>query len=168
MWGYLFDFVELVRRIPRYGDLPVPRLLEEAFPNLSYVRVTRRDKVRQAVSLWKAVQTQAWRQDRDAGGAQAAAEPPSYDFTAIHHLVNQLHAHDNAWTGYFTGLGVPPVTVTYEELAEDKEGSVRRVLRHLGIQAPAEGIALEPKLSQQADALSEEWVARYEEQRRRG
>ena len=60
------------------------------------------------------------------------------------------------------------MTVTYEDLAEDKEGTVLRVLRHLGIRTPPEGIALEPKLAQQADALSEEWVARYEEQRRRG
>jgi LPS sulfotransferase NodH len=167
MWGYLFDFADLVRRIDGFAGLPVPRLLERAFPGLRYVRVTRQDKVRQAVSLWKAVQTQTWR--RDAGAqSEGPAAPATYDFAAIHHLVNQLHAHDNAWTGYFTGLGVDPLVVTYEELAAEKASTVRRVLDHVGIAPPPEGIALEPRLEQQADALSEEWVTRYETQRRSG
>jgi LPS sulfotransferase NodH len=167
MWGYLPDFIELVRGIDGYAGLPVPRLLERAFPGLRYVRVTRQDKVRQAVSLWKAVQTQTWRRDTGSG-EDAPHEPPSFSFAAIHHLVNQLHAHDNAWTGYFTGLCVDPLVVTYEELAAEKASTVQGVLEHLGIEAPPEGIALQPRLTQQADALSEEWVTRYEAQRRSG
>src|SRR3954454_10309436 len=37
------------------------RRLEDVFGPLRYVQVTRRDKVAQAVSLWTAIQTQAWR-----------------------------------------------------------------------------------------------------------
>ena len=165
MWGYLPDFATLLRTIDGYADLPVPQMLARAFPNLRYVRVSRDDKVRQAVSLWKAVQTQAWRRERGVGGGAATAKPPTFSFTAIHHLVNQLHAHDSAWTGYFTGLGVEPYCVTYEELAADKEGTVRGVLDHLGIALAGRGIAAEPELERQADELSEEWVRRYEEMR---
>ena len=32
------------------------------FPDLTYVRVVRANKIRQAVSLWKAVQTATWRE----------------------------------------------------------------------------------------------------------
>ena len=38
-----------------------PSCSPASFPDLRYVQITREDKVRQAVSLWKAVQTQAWR-----------------------------------------------------------------------------------------------------------
>src|SRR5215208_481849 len=64
MWGYLGDFAQLLRGIDGAAGLPLPALLERVFPGLRYVRITRRDKVRQAVSLWKAVQTQAWRRER--------------------------------------------------------------------------------------------------------
>jgi LPS sulfotransferase NodH len=155
MWGYMADFAELLRGIPGFAGLPVPELLDRAFSGLRYVRVTRRDKVRQAVSLWKAVQTQAWRH-----GAHPAAEP-AFDLRAIDHLVRQLQEHDAAWLGYFTGLGVDPLVVTYEDLAAEHEPTVRRVLEYLGIPAPGE-LPCRPRLQVQADATSEAWVELYE------
>ena len=155
MWGYMADFADLLRGIPGMAGLPVPELLAWAFPGLRYVRVTRRDKVRQAVSLWKAVQTQAWRH-----GIAAAAEP-SFDLRAIDHLVRQLQEHDAAWTGYFTGVGVEPLVVTYEDLAAAHEPAVRRVLEYLGIEEPHAPACEPPKLRIQADATSEAWVERY-------
>ena len=35
------------------------------FPNLRIIFVRRRDKVAQAVSLWKAIQTQQWRNEAE-------------------------------------------------------------------------------------------------------
>jgi LPS sulfotransferase NodH len=159
MWGYLCDFAELLRGIDGRARLPVPQLLDEAFPRLRYVRITRLDKVRQAVSLWRAVQTQAWRQEREDGARQPAREP-RFSFRAINFLVRQLTAHDASWDAYFLGLGHEPLTVTYEELAEAQEPVVRRVLAHIGIDAPS-GLEFEPpRLKTQADELSERWVAR--------
>ena len=62
------------------------RSLEDVFGPLRYVQVIRRDKVAQAVSLWTAIQTQAWRSDDDVH------REPVYSFTAIHHLVGWLAA----------------------------------------------------------------------------
>ena len=63
MWGYFGDFVSLLRNIPRYRDLPLAELLPAVFPDLTFVRVVRANKIRQAVSLWKAVQTATWREE---------------------------------------------------------------------------------------------------------
>src|SRR3954453_5611898 len=62
MWGYFGDFISLLRNVPGYRDLPLASLLHEVFPDLTYVRVVRANKIRQAVSLWKAVQTATWRE----------------------------------------------------------------------------------------------------------
>jgi trehalose 2-sulfotransferase len=162
MWGYLGDFADLLRGIDGMAGLPIPELLARAFPGLRYVQMTRRDKVRQAVSLWKAVQTQAWREDRDA--ADRRAVEPAFSFGAINYLVRLLTAHDASWDAHFLGLGQAPLKVTYEELASDAEPVVRRVLAHLGMEAPA-GFAVEaPPLTVQADAVSEEWIRRYHQQ----
>jgi LPS sulfotransferase NodH len=162
MWGYLGDFAALVRGIDGFAGLPLPQLLASAFPDLRYVQVTRRDKVRQAVSLWKAVQTQAWRRDHDAPDAPPAAEPV-FSFRAINYLVRLLTAHDASWDAYFLGLGSEPVKVFYEELAEAPDTVVRRVLEALDIPAPDDLQLGPPQLSVQADTRSEEWVRRFNE-----
>jgi LPS sulfotransferase NodH len=156
MWGYLGDFAELVRGIDGFAGLPLPELLARAFPNLRYVRITREDKVRQAVSLWKAVQTQAWRKDRP--GAPRPA--PQFSFRAINYLVRELTAHDASWDAYFLGLGHQPLKVTYEELAAAPEPTVRRVLDHVGVEVPDQLEIAGPQLEAQADEMSEEWVAK--------
>ena len=159
MWGYLGDFADLLRTIEGMADLPLPALLTRAFPGLRYIQITREDKVRQAVSLWKAVQTQAWRQD-DPEHVAPAAEPV-FSFRAINYLVRLLTAHDASWDAYFLGLGEPPqLKVTYEELAADPVPVVHRVLEHLGIPIPDPLELGSLQLSAQADELSEDWVRR--------
>lgn len=161
MWGYLGDFAQLLRGIEGMAGRPLPELLARAFPGLRYIQITRENKVRQAVSLWKAVQTQAWK--RETGDEGTAAIEPVFSFRAINYLVRQLTAHDASWDAYFLGLGYEPLKLTYEELAESTDAVIARVLAHLGIPAPDGHIPEAPRLSVQADEVSEEWVARFDE-----
>jgi trehalose 2-sulfotransferase len=161
MWGYLGDFAQLLRGIDGMGGRPLPELLGRAFPGLRYVQITRQNKIRQAVSLWKAVQTQAWK--REAGEEVKRPVELVFSFRAINYLVRLLTAHDASWDAYFLGLGYEPLKITYEELAESTDAVIRRVLVHLGIPAPAELVVEAPRLSVQADEVSEEWVRRVDE-----
>jgi LPS sulfotransferase NodH len=158
MWGYLGDFAELLRGIDGMDGRSLPDLLARTFPGLRYVQITREDKVEQAVSLWKAVQTQAWR--REPGVADAPLVEPVFSFRAINYLIRLLTAHDASWDAYFLGLGHRPLKVTYEELARSTEAVVTRVLEHLGIPVPAKLSVPAPRLTVQADKVSEEWVGR--------
>lgn len=161
MWGYLGDFADLLRGIDGMAARSLPDLLSRVFPGLRYVQITRQDKVRQAVSLWKAVQTQAWRREAGSGDGRGGAAPePTFSFRAINYLMRQLTAHDASWDAYFLGLGYEPLKITYEELADCAEDVVRRALEFLGIAAPDDLRTGPPRLSVQADAVSEEWVAR--------
>ncbi len=160
MWGYLGDFAELLRGIEGMTARPLPELLARAFPGLRYIQITRQNKVRQAVSLWKAVQTQAWK--REAGDETKGAVELVFSFRAINYLVRLLTAHDASWDAYFLGLGYEPLKLTYEELAENPDAVIHRVLEHLGIPAPA-GLVVEARLSVQADEVSEVWVRRVDE-----
>jgi LPS sulfotransferase NodH len=161
MWGYFGDFVDLVRGIPELGGYTVPELLSHVFPDLHYIQITREDKVRQAVSLWKAVQTQAWRSQ--AGDAGRPKVEPRFSFRAINYLVRLLTAHDASWDAYFLGLGHQPLKLTYEELAAEPQDTVERALGHLGIDAVEPAVVEGPRLQVQADELSEDWVRRVHE-----
>src|SRR3954468_893216 len=85
MWGHLDDLSALVgAEPPELFDRLGPERGHERAPSpyMRYVWVSRRDRVRQAVSLWKALQTQAWAADDGDG----AGHEPVYSYEAIDHL----------------------------------------------------------------------------------
>jgi trehalose 2-sulfotransferase len=160
MWSHLDDFVRFSQALPAFRGLELPDLLPAVFPRPRYVWVTRRDKVRQAVSLWKAIQTETWR-----GDDGRAAHPPVYHGEAIDHLVRMLADHDTSWEAFFSANGIEPLTFTYEDdLANGSEAAVRRVLRHLDLSVPP-GWHAPHHMRRQADELSERWVAEYRERK---
>jgi trehalose 2-sulfotransferase len=166
MWGYLGDFVSNLRLISAYKDMDVPTLFSTVFPNLQYIWVTRRDKVRQAVSLWKAIQTWTWRQEHHSGSAHGPvyqARELRFYFAAVDHLVQLIMAHEVAWLHYFEEAGIQPFTVVYEEFAANYEETAREILQCLHIPIPQHLVFGQRRMKQQANTLSEEWVREYHE-----
>ena len=180
MWGYFGDFVSLVRNIPAYRELPLAELLPTVFPDLTFVRVIRADKLRQAVSLWKACQTATWRQDdqqRGETGADPGADSPPYrifleehrpqlrfHYRAISHLLEQVLREEAAWDAFFEHARIRPVLVLYENFAAEPEASTRHLLDRLGLEVP-DGRELAPRTRRQSDGINDDWVRRYSELR---
>ena len=161
MWGYFNGFVDSLRDVHNAAVLPTRSVLERTFPNLTgWVFVIRRDKVRQAVSLWKAIQNWTWRRD-DSDGALVAHDL-RYSFDALDHLVRQLQDHEREWTAFFRENGLLPHWVVYEDLADRYAETTRDTLRYLGIDPPGDIGQAGRRMTRQADALSEEWVERYQ------
>jgi LPS sulfotransferase NodH len=155
MWGHLAD---LMGRLG--GDCRYPfETLEREFPGARYVRVLRANKPRQAISLWKALQTQRWRDDGANGSAEG--RPPEYHFGAIDHLVGQLIRQQAAWAEAFERAGIKPLVLTFDEIADDLPAAVQRVLSFLGVDPRGVAPVL-PAMRRQADLSSLEWLARYE------
>ena len=163
MWSYFDDFLELMRGIPRFGGMGDGSLLNAAFPDLHYVFISRSDKVRQAVSLWRALQTWVWRKGEGRGSEEPLpTQRAVYSFDAIDHLLDQLRRHEDAWRGFFFRIGQRPLSLFYEDVAGDLEGTVGRVLDELGVERPADlAPARTPTMGRQADELSESWVQNY-------
>jgi LPS sulfotransferase NodH len=166
MWNQLPELEALAGQLPEYAGLQGAELLATLFGDPLYVWVSRRDKVRQAVSMWRALQSRSWRADedrRDAGGPELV-----YSYDAIAHLAARFAAEDRAWGEFIERHRLPALAVSYEdELEGDPEPTVSAVLERLGVVAAPGWRAAEP-LARQADSLSEEWVAAYHRDRTRG
>ena len=171
MWGYFGDFASLLRNIPEYSDLPLADLLDAVFPDLTFVRVVRANKVRQAVSLWKAVQTATWRQEGEATG-DGDEDPPyksylhehrpqlRFHYRAIEHLLNQILIEEAQWDAFFEHARIRPVLVLYENFEAEYEVATRNVLERLGIDVPAD-LRIEPRMRKQSDGINDDWTRRY-------
>jgi LPS sulfotransferase NodH len=180
MWGYFGDFVGLLRNIPRFRDLPLAQLLPSAFPDVTFVRVVRANKIRQAVSLWKAVQTATWREEAHRnsfdGGLEGDSSPPyksfieghrpqlRFHYRAIEHLLNQILFEEASWDAFFEHCEIRPVLILYENFAADPHTSTLNVLDRLGLETPGE-FSFEPRMKRQSDQLNDDWARRYSELR---
>lgn len=180
MWNYLGDFVGLLRNIPEYRSLPLRDLFGEVFPELTFVRVVRANKIRQAVSLWKAVQTASWKQsgeEQEPGSPQITEDddsPPykafleehrpqlSFHYRAIEHLLGQILQYEASWDAFFEHIRIKPVLVLYENFAADYEQSTLNILERLGLDPPAD-LTLEPRMKSQSDGINDDWARRYSE-----
>ena len=147
MWQYLGDFVGLLREIPDFRDLPLSELLPAAFPDLTFVRVVRANKIRQAVSLWKAVQTASWSDKSDGAPTEEAPyrayleeHKPQlrFHYRAISHLLDQTLAAEASWDAFFEHTRIKPILVLYENFYADYASSTLNILERLGLEPPAD------------------------------
>ncbi|CAB4365453.1 MAG: hypothetical protein F2681_15905 [Actinobacteria bacterium] len=117
-----------------------------------WVRITRNDRLRQAISHVKAAQTAAWSSD------QTVEREAHYDRAIIEHAIRDADDCERAWDTYFEQQGLQPYTIVYEDFDIDYEATVRAALDHLG----RPELPVPPRqLHRQSDAQTDEWVARY-------
>jgi LPS sulfotransferase NodH len=179
MWGYFEDFVSLLRNVPRYRDVPLEDLMTTVFPEVTFIRVVRANKIRQAVSLWKAVQTATWREQDAIQSASVGlddSEPPyksfiqdhrpqlRFHYNAIAHLLDGILQEEASWDAFFEHCGISPILVLYENFAADYETSTVRVLERLHLSLP-EAFAFEPRMKRQSDGINDDWARRFSELR---
>ncbi len=126
---------------------------EDFLGPIRWVTITRRDKVAQAVSWARAVQTGRW------AAHQRGWAPPLYDEGAIRRRLMEIERQEVAWSLWLRSRGLQPLELIYEDVVADLGGAVRSVLQHLG-ESPSD-LVVRPGMQRQADATSQEWIARY-------
>lgn len=184
IWQFHEDLVDRLHTIDGFEKLSTPEVLSTAFPNLRYLWTTRRDKARQAISYWKALQTQAWMQLSDVDWQAnlpkvdnekealsnlrvayrdwlPATKEPVFDYEAIEHLRISLEEDDAEIEQYCANLGIRPFKIVYEDFVNAYEETALQMLEYLQIPFPKDLVFGERELQKQANAQSEEWLQRY-------
>jgi LPS sulfotransferase NodH len=155
MWGYMADLQERLAELPGFGRLQDADRLAGLLGDVQYVLVQREDHVAQAISMWRAVQTRAWRAETDD------AVEPVYSFSGIDHLTHQLERHDGAWERWFEQQEIEPLRVRYSALAEDPGRVLQETLDFIGVGDQAHTEPPPPSMRRQSGAQSREWADRY-------
>lgn len=161
---YFSQVIDTFRQFPGCPQVETPRaaIWEHAFPNHRHIFMTRRNKVRLAVSWWKAIVSQEWH--RKTGEAPKPADlAGEYRFEAIHHLFDECAMREAGTQEFFSEAGIIPLTIVYEDFIWDYEGTVRTVLDFLGLDSTGVDIC-PPYYARLADKVSEEWAQRFRDE----
>jgi LPS sulfotransferase NodH len=138
-----------------------------AFPNCTkHVYMTRRNKVRLAVSWWRAIVSGEWH--RNYGDKPQEHDiADKYKYEAINHLLIESTMCEAAIEDFFSESGIVPLTIVYEDFIQDYEGTVMKVLEFLNI--PSDNINVSPpSFDKLADDVAEQWVQRFRQESQKG
>ena len=132
------------------------------FPNGKHIFLTRRHKVRQAVSWWRAIQSKQWhlRPGEKLEDNEAFYEE-RYDAAALQSLLQNTSLRETSLQEYFERNRIIPLTIVYEDMIADFTGTIRRILEFLELSQedlPLIPMALRPT----ATPGTEAWVRRLQ------
>ena len=159
MSWYLDHFLIRLRGARVFGDSGTGDLdlLQNAFPRLRFVHVVRRNKLRQALSTARALQTGLWKVQK----GKAALREPQFDPELIEQCLKEAERQEEHWQSFFQRTGVDPFHVEYETLCDDYETTIRRVLDFLRISLPRNAKIGPARTVRQADEISRVWEERF-------
>ncbi|MDD5298550.1 MAG: Stf0 family sulfotransferase [Rhodocyclaceae bacterium] len=120
-----------------------------------YIRIYRKDRVAQAVSLAMAYQTNAWL------SFHKPACGPKYDFDAIRREIENIESEISKWDDFFEAEEIHPIEVNYEELAADPERVVNSILACFGLENHSRRSDFPFIPDRQSTDLNREWKERF-------
>ena len=161
MWNYLSRMIEHLQELSAYRGLDACPLLRTLFPNLYFVWMIRRDKVRQAVSWAKAANAGIWAWTRE--DPPEREQEPAFDFELVDNLVRLIDEGERGWEQFFLECGVEPLKVYYKDLVCAYERTALDVLDYLGVPYPGDLALGERRMKRQSDGLNDKWVQKYRE-----
>lgn len=162
------QLIETLRKFPSCKPNETKRIAiwEQVFPNHRHIFMTRRNKVRLAVSWWRAIQTGEWHLPASEPRKPVELSPDAYSFDAINHLYNECSMREAGIQEFLAEGGIAPLNIFYEDFIQNYEGTVRTILVYLGLDYGSVSIA-PPALTKLADPISEEWAQRFRKERQK-
>lgn len=131
--------------------------LEAEFPNLKYIFLRRKNMLAQAVSYYRGTIS-----DQDhpffPKAQTLSLQPREFNYYGIERCHQLLEASNLYWERYFSSHKLEPLEISSEELAENFQETVNRVLEFLEL---PKTLAKRPVRMFETDALALEWEKRY-------
>lgn len=157
MGWQLEEFLGQMRSAGAFGGRNEREMLLNAFPRLQCVQIIRENRLRQAISKARALQSGLWKVQE---GNEALAEP-RFDADLIRRCIEDNQKDEETWRAFFQRNGFEPLVVFYEDLCADYSAVILRVLDFLCIRLP-KGVEIPAaRTVRQSDELSREWEERY-------
>lgn len=143
--------------VPGLAGALATGFLEASFPRLRFLVLDRRDRVAQAVSLYRAELTGRFHARQQARGTIG---PDDYNRAAIAERIGVIDRVYGMFDAFLARTGKSAARYWYEDVSDDPAGFVNAVCGDLGLDAPGD-IDTEVRTTKLADDISAAWIARY-------
>jgi len=169
------ELLELMASVEPEGPHRSHAAWKAFFPDCSHCLLLRRDKLRLAVSWWRAINSKQWHRPRPVPRTSVGmveSNPPGalidkYDFHAIQHLLAECSAREEAIHSQLEEWAIEPLTIVYEDFIATYEATVRAVLGFLRIPHARTMTIAPPAFEALADEVNEAWYDRFRADRGR-
>ncbi len=155
----LTKYINILEGFPVCENRKGIEALRKIFPNLHFIYLIRKNKLQQAVSHSKVLQTKVFHQWK--GKKADNFKEPKYDYYSIRTMLEHAINGDKSWAKFFNENEIKPFRIVYEDLAESFEETALGVLDFLGIDYPADLSFAQRILIKQANHINDEWVQRF-------
>lgn len=151
-WRNVIEFLQEAQKSIEHSE---STLLSQCFPNLKYIWITRRDKVRQAISWMKFIQGAAWYWE-----SEIPQEIDGLEFRpeVIKDFILSTTIQETAWQEFFRKAKIEPYIVVYEDLVDQYVETAKGILDYLRIPYTQNLDFGQRRLERQADSLTDAWV----------
>lgn len=122
-----------------------------------FVWLRRRNRVRQAISWTKALQSDGWHIESQ----RAYQGAYTYDFPGICLARWRIRRAETGWSEFFRRCDARPLVLYYEDCLSDLPGAIGSIARLLDVPAPEEVHDASSSLEVQADSVNDEWERRF-------
>ncbi|MCU0524272.1 MAG: Stf0 sulfotransferase family protein [Elainella sp. Prado103] len=135
--------------------------LRDVFPGVKFIFITRRNKLRQAISLSRAEQTNQW--EKHACSISSTEKNQRFFITPFYvkSAVQRVLKREAEWRNFFQDNGITPYIITYEELVRNPTLHIHKILDFLEIPNVTEVEVSSPTLRRQADFYTEFLILYY-------
>jgi len=134
--------------------------LSDRFGGAIVVKLQRRDKLRQAISLVKARQSGQW------GSKGKSKVAPEFSDDQLSKAIVEIVRFESLWEREFQTAGITPsLTITYEDFTAARNEWLLHIAEEVGLDNAAEIVANRARedvvLERQANAENEQWYDRF-------
>jgi LPS sulfotransferase NodH len=135
-----------------------PGFLETLSP-VSYIYISREDKIAQAVSMAKAYQTAAWTSKME--GVPSASR---YDRALIAKCLEEIEQQETSWLTWFRAHNLEPFKVIYEVLTANTAAVVQDIVEFLNVYDDKPEELVVPAVDKQGDRTNADWIERFKQE----
>lgn len=162
MWDTFEIFMNRVAPLAHYPETGDQwQRLCQFFADPRFILVTRRNKLKQAVSFVKSLQTGVW----EHRGKEVPVDDAllAFDYLEIAAAIRKFEQEEAAWLAFFAQHHVSFLHVEYEDFVADYDGTLRNVFAFLNQPCPADFRRDAMDLKVMSNHINADWIRRFKE-----
>ena len=140
------------------GEFDFHELLGAYFNHIHYIIITRRDKIRQAISLARAYQDGLWASNQ---AIDAKSMQYEYDYQHILNLLKSILKDELEFKAFLRKHDLQATQLHYEDFVEHYSDTIRQVITDIDPTSLDHVVIPEPPLQKQSNHINDEFEEKF-------